>query len=123
MCVCVSHSIVPDSSPPHGLQPTRLLCPWNSPGKNTGVGCHFLLQNKPTHKKQVRFVVTRDGGRRRGNLMKEGIQEVQTFSYNINKYRDALWHKYNTVARYVGKLREQILRVLITKKNMFLPVL
>ena len=29
---------------PHGLQPTRLLCPWDSPGKNTGVGCHFLLQ-------------------------------------------------------------------------------
>ena len=28
---------------PHGLQPTRLLCPWDSPGKNTGVGCHFLL--------------------------------------------------------------------------------
>ena len=27
-----------------GLQPTRFLCPWNSPGKNTGVGCHFLLQ-------------------------------------------------------------------------------
>ena len=29
---------------PHGLQPSRLLCPWNYPGKNTGVGCHFLLQ-------------------------------------------------------------------------------
>ena len=29
---------------PHGLQPTRLLRPWDSPGKNTGVGCHFLLQ-------------------------------------------------------------------------------
>ena len=29
---------------PHGLQPTRLLCPWNSLGKNTGVGGHFLLQ-------------------------------------------------------------------------------
>ena len=28
---------------PHGLQPTRLLCPWDSPGKNTGVGCHFPL--------------------------------------------------------------------------------
>ena len=28
----------------HGLQPARLLCPWNSPGKNTGVGCHFFLQ-------------------------------------------------------------------------------
>ena len=30
--------------PPHILKPARLLCPWNSPGKNTGVGCHFLLQ-------------------------------------------------------------------------------
>ena len=29
---------------PHGLQPARLLCPWDSPGKITGVGCHFLLQ-------------------------------------------------------------------------------
>ena len=28
----------------YGLQPARLLCPWDSPGKNTGVGCHFLLQ-------------------------------------------------------------------------------
>ena len=31
---------------PHRRQPTRLLCPWASPGKNTGVGCHFLLQCK-----------------------------------------------------------------------------
>ena len=29
---------------PHRQQPTRLPCPWDSPGKNTGVGCHFLLQ-------------------------------------------------------------------------------
>ena len=28
---------------PHGLQPTRLFCPWNFPGKNSRVGCHFLL--------------------------------------------------------------------------------
>ena len=28
----------------HGLNPARLLCPWDSPGKNIGVGCHFLLQ-------------------------------------------------------------------------------
>ena len=33
-----------DSVRPHGRQPTRLPCPWDSPGKNTGVGCHFLLQ-------------------------------------------------------------------------------
>ena len=37
-------SVVSDSVRPHRWQPTRLLCPWNSPGKNTGVGCHFLLQ-------------------------------------------------------------------------------
>ena len=29
---------------PHGLEPTRVLCPWDFPGKNTGVGCHFLPQ-------------------------------------------------------------------------------
>ena len=29
---------------PHRWQPIRLLCPWDSPGKNTGVGCHFVLQ-------------------------------------------------------------------------------
>ena len=38
-----SHSVMSDSSQPHGLQPTRLLHPWDFPGKNTGVGCHCLL--------------------------------------------------------------------------------
>ena len=33
-----------DSEPPHRRQHTRLPRPWDSPGKNTGVGCHFLLQ-------------------------------------------------------------------------------
>ena len=33
-----------DSVGPHRRQPTRLRSPWDSPGKNTGVGCHFLLQ-------------------------------------------------------------------------------
>ena len=40
----VSHSVVSDSLQPHGLYPTRLLCPWDYPGKNTGVGCHSLLR-------------------------------------------------------------------------------
>jgi len=35
---------VSDSVQPHRQQPTRLPRPWDSPGKNTGVGCHFLLQ-------------------------------------------------------------------------------
>ena len=42
--VSVSLSVMPDSLRPHGLQSTRLLCPWDPPGKDTGVGCHFLLQ-------------------------------------------------------------------------------
>ena len=33
-----------DSVRPHRRQPTRLPSPWDSPGKNTGVGCHFILQ-------------------------------------------------------------------------------
>ena len=37
-------SVLCDSLQHHGLQPARLLCPWEFPGKNTGVGCHFLLQ-------------------------------------------------------------------------------
>ena len=39
-----SHSVTSDSLRPYGLQPTRLLCPRDFPGKNTGEGCHFLLQ-------------------------------------------------------------------------------
>ena len=35
---------VSDPQRPHGLQPSRLLCPWDFPGKSTGVGCHCLLQ-------------------------------------------------------------------------------
>ena len=40
----VSHSVMSNSLWPHGLQPARFLCPRNSPGKNTGVGSHSLLQ-------------------------------------------------------------------------------
>ena len=41
-----SRSVVSDSLRPHGLQPTRLLHPWEFPGKSTGVGCHCLLRMK-----------------------------------------------------------------------------
>ena len=42
LIVCISRSVGSDSLRPHGLY--RLLCPRDSPGKNTGVGCHALLQ-------------------------------------------------------------------------------
>ena len=43
-CCCWVTSVLSDSVRPHRQQPTRLHHPWDSPGKNTGVGCHFLLQ-------------------------------------------------------------------------------
>ena len=42
--VCQLTSVMSDSVGPHGLQPTRLLCPQDFPGKNAEVGCHTLLQ-------------------------------------------------------------------------------
>ena len=39
MCLVVSYSLQP-----HGQYPTRLICLWDFPSKNTGMGCHFLLQ-------------------------------------------------------------------------------
>ena len=44
MCCMFSPSVASNSLRPHGLQPSRLLCPWNFAGKNTGADCHFLLQ-------------------------------------------------------------------------------
>ena len=44
LLLLLSCSVMCDSVRPHRQQPTRLRCPWDSPGKNTGVGCHFLLQ-------------------------------------------------------------------------------
>ena len=47
VCMCVyvyARSVMSNSLQPLGLQPSRLLHPWNSSGKNTGVGCHALLQ-------------------------------------------------------------------------------
>ena len=56
LCVCMlSHSVVSDSWRSHGLSPARLLCPWGSPGRNTGVGCHALFKgsSQPRDQNQV----------------------------------------------------------------------
>ena len=48
---CSVTSVVSDSLQPCGLWPARLFCPWDSPGKNTGVGCHVFFQGIfPTQK-------------------------------------------------------------------------
>ena len=55
MSCVLSHSVMSISLWPHGLQPTRLLCPWDSPGKNTGVSCHVLLQGSSQPRDQTQF--------------------------------------------------------------------
>ena len=69
MCV-LSHPVMYDPLQPHGLQPARLLCPWDSPGKNTGVGIHsFLLEIFPTqglnlgllHYRQILYHLSHQG--------------------------------------------------------------
>ena len=58
-CCCCVASVVSDSVRPHRQQPTRLLRPWDSPGKDTGVGCHLLLQCMKSEKwKGSRSVVS-----------------------------------------------------------------
>ena len=54
-----SRSVVSNSSRPHGLQPTRLRCPWDFPGKSTGVGCHCLLQEESS--RGLEFDVRKEG--------------------------------------------------------------
>ena len=53
--VCSVAPVMSDSFRPHGLQPARLLCPWDSPGQNTSMGCHALLQGAFQTRDRTRF--------------------------------------------------------------------
>ena len=52
-CCCYVASVVSDSVQPHRWQPTRLLRPWDSSGKNTGLGCHFHLQQRSANQSTI----------------------------------------------------------------------
>ena len=63
---------------PHGLQPTRLLCPWDSLGKSTGVGCHFLLRSRQAAKANCDAVATEaSGGSSRAGMALQSYSEVR----------------------------------------------
>ena len=83
-CVeCVSCSVVSDSLRPHELQSARLLCPQNSPGKNTGVGCHSLHQGIfPTHSsllnyRLILYCLNYQGSSQKP--IKQGMHSINTF--------------------------------------------
>ena len=77
-----------ESLGPHGLSATKLLCPWNFPGKNTGRGCHFLLQGiSPTqglnpgllHCRQILYHLNHQG-----NPKQEGNPKQRGYTYVYN---------------------------------------
>ena len=104
-CICesmsgVSQSVMSDSLPPHGLQPARLLCPWDSPGKDTGEGCHALLQgifpNQGSnlgllHRRQILYhlshqrvlFLTSHGAFYHGRKLKTTRSQVTVFEHRI----------------------------------------
>ena len=61
-------SLVFDSLQPHGLYPPRLLCPWGSSNKNTGVGCHSLLQFLVQEQNKIKVALGK-------------LAHLETFSY------------------------------------------
>ena len=87
---CVSsHSVISDFLWPFGLYPTRFFCPWDSPGKTTGVGCHALFQGIfptqgsnlqllcPLHCRQSLYVLSHEGTLTQREWKCESLSRVQ----------------------------------------------
>ena len=66
---------------PHGLKPTRLLCPWDFPGKSTGVGCHCLLRNNAL----TEIKNTLEGTNSRITEAEDRISEMEDRMVEINE--------------------------------------
>ena len=100
LCVCSVTQWCLTLMWPHGLQPTRFLCPWDFPGKNTRVGCHFLLQGifltqelnpQPLHWQAASFTteLPEEPNRNPITFFKKLIQSVSQFSHSV--VSDFLW--------------------------------
>ena len=110
-----SCSVMSDSSLPHGLQPTRLLCPWDFPGKTTGVGCHCLLHLKPfrlweicmqVKKQQLELDMEQQTG---SNLGKENVKAVYCHpayltSMQSTSWETLGWKKHKLESRILGEI-------------------
>ena len=98
--------------------PARLLCPWDSPGKNTGVGCHALLQGIfPTqgsnpdlpHYRQILYCLSHQGSLRILEWVAipflQGIFPTQGSNPSLPHYRQILYHlshQGNSIKPWVG---------------------
>ena len=105
-----------NSVPPHRWQPTRLLCPWDSPGSNTGVGCHCLLQGifltqrlslSFLHCRQILYLLSHQG-----NPLLNRVKIQQWDKLLTGSYHHALFVK-GTVRRL-----RPLLKCVKIKKNL-----
>ena len=119
-----SRSVVSDSYRPHGLQPTRLLHPWDFPGKSTGVGCHCLLHHDSigNTKNSLRWnesncfwgITILSGNYRKSSLAKrrwEGWGRNLTGKKSLNKWKPMK----GTIISLSSSIVLEWLRVLNTK--------
>ena len=99
----VNRSVISDSLGPHGLQPARLLCPRDFPGKNTGVGNHSLLQaifltqgSNPglLHCRQILYPLNHQGNHKVINWKVNWSNEVQRKRCSACRVDQPLSNKY-----------------------------
>ena len=99
-----SHSVVPDPQRPRGLQPSRLLRPWDFPGKSTGVGCHCLLRlSRGPH--VITWALNKEGSQR--DVVSRRNQRCEAWEFNtwlLAFERECRWAHKETVRK---KLRKQ----------------
>ena len=125
--MCASCSVVSDSLRPRGLRPSRLLCPWDSPGKNTGVGCHFLLQAIFTtqglnpglpHCGQTLYCLSRHGS---PHNARDTLNNNMSRSKNI--HRKGRWEMGGENWEYLGKgtnlIQEKVQRSVWTRTETY----
>ena len=86
-CCCHCCSVTSNSLQPHGLQPARFLCPWDSPGKNTGKGFHFLLRDLPDPGMEAVSLML-DGFTTRAIWEAHSIQVAQHIKQNRNNTKE-----------------------------------
>ena len=99
-----------DSSWPHGLQPTRLLRPWDFPGKSTGVGCHGLLWETSGAKGKFGLGVQNEAGQRLIEFCQENALVIANTFFQQHKRRHYTWTSPG------GQYRNQIDYILCSQR-------
>ena len=121
--VCVSCWVISNSLQPHRLSPARLLHPWDSPGKNTGVDCHYLLQSSTVNSINIFFFVLISSQKQKarffGNKWGEtrGFLEKNEWFYSTQSYMNLILKKCLPRKKDKTKARQRV-RLICFEKNL-----